>query len=47
MLNVEQFRLYVVRPVLNYLELGGAAAEQLLVGTALTESKLTYLKQIG
>ncbi len=45
MLDVEQFQKIIVRPTLNYLGFGGAAAEQLLIGTALTESRLQYLKQ--
>ena len=47
MLDVAQFREQVVRPVLQELELHSAAAENLLVGTAVQESRLTYLRQLG
>lgn len=47
MLDIEQVRLQIVRPTLNLLDLGGKAAEELVLGTALTESNLTYLKQVG
>ncbi len=47
MLNVKQFREDVVRPVLEHLGLYSAAAENLMVGTALQESRLTYLRQLG
>lgn len=47
MINPQQFRLCVVRPTLHHLELWSQSAENLLVGTALVESKLTYLKQFG
>lgn len=36
----------VIRPVLDHLDMGGKASEQLLLGTALIESNLSYLKQI-
>jgi len=48
MLNIEHFRLYVVRPTLEYLapEIPySIEAENLLVATAVHESKLTYLVQ--
>lgn len=45
MLNVGQFRLLVVRPVLCHLCLWSAAAENLLVGTAVQESGLRFLRQ--
>jgi len=41
------FRLNVVRPVLQRLALWSQVAENLLVGTALQESLLTYTRQIG
>jgi len=41
------FHLNVVRPVLDHLDMGGIHAERLVVGTALVESGLKYLKQIG
>lgn len=52
MLNVNHFREYIIRPTLDYLGLDAdrqkaKAAENLLVGTAAQESRLTYLHQIG
>lgn len=47
MINPEQFRIFVVRPTLKHLDLWSQSAENLLIGTALVESKLTYLKQFG
>lgn len=47
MIDLKQFRDYVIRPTLALLNLGGAAAEQLLLGTALTESGLIWLHQMG
>lgn len=47
MLNVSQFRKYVVAPTLRVLKLHSLAAENLLIGTALVESNLTYLHQLG
>ncbi|MBY0274753.1 hypothetical protein K2Z84_05405 [Candidatus Binatia bacterium] len=48
-MKVDQFREYVVRPVLRFLEPEipySEAAENLLVGTALQESRLCYLDQL-
>lgn len=59
MLNVGQFRDYVIVPALDWLEewrlaftpekscLNSPEAVSLLLGTALTESHLTYIKQLG
>lgn len=46
-LDVEQFRNRIVRPVLQGLKLHSVAAENLVLGTALHESHLEYLKQLG
>lgn len=46
-LDTKQFRLAIVRPVLQKLELWRPAAENLVVGTALHESHLKYVKQIS
>jgi hypothetical protein len=46
-LDARQFRAFVVRPTLHKLGLWSAAAENLLVGTALTESALRALVQDG
>jgi len=47
MLDIDQFREAVIRPTLHYLGLHSTAAENLLLGTAVQESRLKYLKQIG
>lgn len=47
MINVPHFMEYVIRPALRALQLQSTAAEELLLGTALQESRLTYLVQLG
>lgn len=49
MLQVEQFRRYVVEPTLNYMGQGFSkpGAVELIIGTALVESNLQCLHQIG
>ncbi len=47
MLDVVQFRLAVVRPAIEALGLWSPAAENLLVGIALAESRLVWLEQLG
>lgn len=52
MIDVEQFRTFVVQPVLQSLAgwnaaMNTPAAENLLLGTAVQESHLTYLAQLG
>lgn len=50
MLDKRQFLDHVIRPILDWLSTEiphTTAAEQLLMGTALQESGLTYLCQIG
>lgn len=49
-MDTDQFRLYVVRPTLEYLEPEipyTKAAEDLIVGTARQESRLKYIRQLG
>jgi hypothetical protein len=46
MLDPEQFRRLVIRPVVRRLDLWSPAAERLLLGTALTESGLRHLHQV-
>jgi hypothetical protein len=49
-IDPNHFRLYVVRPTLQHLDPVvpySLAAENLLLGTALVESHLTYLRQVG
>lgn len=45
-LDLRQFRDFIVRPALQYIGLYTLAAEQLVLGTALTESGLVYVDQI-
>ena len=47
MLDVAQFRMLVVRPTLKKLGMWSQAAENLVVGTAVQESRLEYLHQLG
>ncbi len=47
MLDPRQFRVLVIRPTLKHLKMWTPAAENLLLGTAAHESRLTYLKQHG
>lgn len=46
-LDVGQVRTLVIRPVLQELELWSEAAENLVLGTAIHESRLKYLHQLG
>ncbi|KKM02974.1 hypothetical protein LCGC14_1779030, partial [marine sediment metagenome] len=45
MIDVEHFRLHIVRATLIYMRMWSASAEELLVGTAIQESGLRYLRQ--
>lgn len=45
MINVQQFRELIVRLPLKECDVWSQAAENLLIGTALTESLLSYLSQ--
>jgi hypothetical protein len=47
MLDIPQFRQYILQPALEDIGLYSLAAEELLLGTAIQESRLTYLKQLG
>ena len=47
MLDVVQFRDLVVAPTLHMIDLYSPAAVNLVLGTAIQESRLTYLKQLG
>lgn len=46
-LNLHHLRTLIIRPVLDHIRLYSLAAEQLLVGTALQESRAHYLHQLG
>jgi hypothetical protein len=45
--NLEQLRELVIRPALQYIELWSPAAENLVLGTALVESKAEYVHQVN
>jgi len=45
MIDIDHFRLHVVRATLTYLRMWSASAEELLLGTAVQESGLRYLRQ--
>ena len=45
-MDPEIFRDLIIRPTLGVLNMGGRAAEDLLLGTALVESGLKHLRQI-
>ncbi len=47
MLDPQHFLAYVVRPSLDSIGLWSPAAERLLLGTAIVESELTWLRQHG
>ena len=47
MMDVDQFRHEIVRPVIRHMGLWSPAAENLLVGTAIVESGLRYVRQLG
>lgn len=46
-LSAEQLLIYVIRPTLEHIGWESKVAEQLVLGTGITESRLRYLKQIG
>lgn len=47
MIDIVQFRDIVIVPALKSVALHSEAAVELLLGTALQESRLQYLKQLG
>lgn len=47
MIDPVQFRELIIRPVLKSMDKWSESAENLLLGTALQESGLRYLKQLG
>ena len=46
-MDVDQFRHDIVRPVIRHMDMWSPAAENLLVGTAIIESGLRYVRQLG
>lgn len=47
MIDAKQFRDFIIVPALDQIELYSDAAVELLLGTAIQESRLQYLKQLG
>lgn len=47
MINIEELALHVVKPTLDQIGLNQPGALELVVGTALVESGLTHLMQVG
>lgn len=46
-LDAKQLREHIVRPTLVHIDLWSDSAENLVVGTALQESHIDYVKQLG
>lgn len=46
-LDIDQFRDLIIEPTLEELGLHSVSAVELLLGTAIQESRLSYLKQLG
>jgi hypothetical protein len=47
MINLEQYKQYVLLPVLNALEMDSPEAIELMVGTGLQESRFKHLRQLS
>ena len=45
-IDIRQFRHHIVRPALEAIRATGVAAENLLIGTAIQESHLRYIRQL-
>lgn len=46
-LNYVQLRTHIIQPTLKHIELWSPAAEEIVLGIAIQESGLHYLKQLG
>ena len=46
-LNASQLRELVIKPALSEIELWSPAAQELVLGTAIVESRLSFIKQLG
>ena len=46
-LDAKQLRELVIKPALLEIELWSEAAEELVLGTAIVESRLSFIKQLG
>jgi hypothetical protein len=47
MISIPQFKDLIIKPALTVIDLCTPAAEELVLGTALQESRLQYIKQLG
>lgn len=45
-IGVEQFRVFIIQPVLHYLGAHSPSAEEIVIGTAAQESNFHYLDQL-
>ena len=45
--DARQLRELVIKPALSEIELWSPAAEELVLGTAIIESRLSFIKQLG
>ncbi len=46
-MNIKQLRHYVVVPALDWINAYSLEAEQLVMATAMAESKAQYIQQVG
>lgn len=46
-MNLEQFQEYILNPTLKLIDMDSSAARVLLLGTAMVESNLSYIRQVG
>ena len=47
MIDISQFRELIIKPALTVIDAYSDAADELVLGTALQESRLQYIKQLG
>ena len=47
MISIPQFRELILKPALTVVDAYSPAAEELVLGTALQESRLEFIKQLG
>lgn len=45
-MNIQQLRLFIIQPTLKRIDLWSDAAENLIVGTGLVESRFEYIDQV-
>ena len=46
-LDATQLARYIIRPTLEYIGWRSPASERLVLGTAITESRLRFIRQLG